>query len=415
MSSGPLDDVLIVFVALYPIVTAAGWVAGGLLFRLLDERNDAEPPPGGWPGVTVLIPAYNEEPVIATCIRAALAVDYPALEILVLDDGSQDATVSVARAAGGRDQRLVVVPDPVNRGKAARLNIGFERAAHELVVVTDADTHLHPQALKLLVARLSRSQRIVAVAGAPHVTNRRNLLSALQTLEAAAIIGLVRRTQAVTGRVGTVAGVLALFRRGPVLAVGGFDGRMATEDIDLSWRLLLAGWHTTYEPSALVGMEVPSTIRALWAQRRRWARGQGEVLHTQLRTVAAWRNRRVWSLALEATASLLWVSALTLGLVLATIEAVGGHASPVLGFAPAWGVAIAVIGLVQLAFALGIEAGYDRRAALAYLLGPLYVVLFWLVSALAALCSEIPALVHGPRERHVVWDIPREAEPMQES
>ena len=61
---------------------------------------------------------------------------------------------------------------------------------------------------------------------------------------------------------------------------------MSTEDIDLSWRLLLAGWHTSYEPGALVGMEVPSDMRALWAQRRRWARGQGEVC-TPLREVCA--------------------------------------------------------------------------------------------------------------------------------
>ena len=56
-----------------------------------------------------------------------------------------------------------------------------------------------------------------------------------------------------------MAGVLGIFRRDAVLAVGGYDGRMATEDIDLSWRLLLAGWHTQFEPNALVGMEVPIT------------------------------------------------------------------------------------------------------------------------------------------------------------
>ena len=141
--------------------------------------------------------------------------------------------------------------------------------------MTDADTHLHPLAVKLLVARLSRSARMAAVAGAPHVTNRRNLLCAMQALEAASIIGLIRRTQAVAGRVGVVAGVLGLFRREAVLGVGGYRGEMATEDIDLTWRLLLAGWHTSYEPEALVGMEVPANLRALWAQRRRWARRAG--------------------------------------------------------------------------------------------------------------------------------------------
>src|SRR5947207_13449249 len=105
-------------------------IAGGVVFRLLDGRVAV----GGvtaWPGVTLLIPAFNEELVIGTCVRAGLAVDYPALEILVLDDGSTDQTARVATAAAAGDPRVNVVRDPANRG----INLGFERAAHELVAV----------------------------------------------------------------------------------------------------------------------------------------------------------------------------------------------------------------------------------------------------------------------------------------
>jgi poly-beta-1,6-N-acetyl-D-glucosamine synthase len=275
VSTGSALALLLAFVGCYPVVTAAIWVAGGLLYRVFDEPIQAGPPPGGWPGVTILMPAYNEGQVITGCVQAARAVDYPELEVLVLDDGSTDDTVAAAAAAAGDDARVEVVQDPVNRGKSDRLNLGFQRARHELVVVTDADTHLHPLAIKLLVARLCRSPLVAAVAGAPHVTNRHNLLCAMQMIEVASIIGLIRRTQALAD-VSVVAGVLGLFGRDPVLAVGGYRAEMATEDIDLSFRLLLAGWHTSYEPNALVGMEVPSTVRALWAQRRRWARGQAK-------------------------------------------------------------------------------------------------------------------------------------------
>jgi biofilm PGA synthesis N-glycosyltransferase PgaC len=403
----PLVELLIGYVALFPIATAGVWVAGGLLFRLLDESNDAALPADGWPGVTVLVSAFNEEKVIGTCVRALLAVDYPELEVLVLDDGSSDGTAVAATAAGAGDPRMEVVRDAVNRGKAERLNLGFHRARHDLILVTDADTHLDPAAVKLLVARISRSPLIVAVAGAPKVTNRRNVLNAMQILEASSIIGLIRRTQALSGRVAVVAGVLGLFRREPVLAVGGYDGRMATEDIDLTWRLLLAGWHTTFEPAALVGMEVPSTLDGLWAQRRRWARGQGEVLRTQLRMVARWRNRRVWPLGFEAVASLVWVIAFAFGLAAAIIGFVVGSRPSILHYGFAWGIAVAVVATLQLAFALGIDARYDRRAALAFLLGPIYPIAFWLVSGVAALRAEIPALFHGPREHRVVWDIQR--------
>ena len=283
-------------------MTAAVWIAGGVLFRLFDERREAYVPEGGWPGVTVLIPAYNEEQVIATSVRAALDADYPELEVLVLDDGSTDGTAAAARAAAARDPRCEVLRDPVNRGKAVQLNTGFARARHELVVVTDADTHMMPHALRRLAARIEQSPLVAAVAGAPHVTNRTRLICAMQVLEAASIIGLIRRTQSLSGRVGIVAGVLGMFRRERVLAVGGYDARMSTEDIDLTWRLLMAGWHTAYEPYALVGMQVPSTARALWAPRTRWARGQGEILHEHLRAVTGWRNHRMWALALESVA-----------------------------------------------------------------------------------------------------------------
>ena len=403
-----LAELLLAFVALWPVCTAATWVAGGLVFRFLDERHAVEEPAGGWPGVTVLIPAYNEEAVIATSVRAAIAVDYPELEVIVLDDGSTDATETAALEAIAGDPRCRFLRDPVNHGKAHRLNIGMSEARHELVAVTDADTHMHPEALKLLVARMCRSPLLAAVAAAPHVTNRGRVLTAMQVLEAASIIGLIRRTQSLTGRVGVVAGVLGLFRRDRVLAVGGYDSRMATEDIDLSWKLLLRGWHTAYEPRALVGMQVPESVGALWMQRKRWARGQGEVLHVHFDEVRRWRNRHMWLLAFEGLASLLWVAVLALALVVAALGILAGLGENVFGFALGWGVAIALVALIQTTVALTLEHPYDRSIFRALLLGVLYPVAYWIISGLAALRSEVGSLFRGPSERSVVWNIPRQ-------
>jgi poly-beta-1,6-N-acetyl-D-glucosamine synthase len=403
-------DVLLAVVALYPVMTAALWIAGGLMFRLWDERpsDPVLEPEGGWPGVSLLIPAYNEEAVIATSVRAALNSDYPHFEVLVLDDGSTDETEAAAIEAAAGDRRLRVLRDPINRGKAEQLNAGFARARHGLVMVTDADTHMHPQAIRYLVARLESSPVLAAVAGGPHVTNRDGVICAMQVLEAAAIIGLIRRTQSLTGRVGIVAGVLGVFRRDRVMAVGGYDGRMATEDIDLTWRLLIAGWQTAYEPRALVGMQVPSNLPALWAQRKRWARGQGEVLHSHLRDVCRLRNHRMWLLGLESLASLIWVICLLFALVLTVLNLVfGQHLGP-FGLGRAWGVAISVVATVQLIVALALRHPYDHWGVRAMLLGPLYPLLFWIVSASAAINQQIAALIRGPRERRVVWDIPRE-------
>jgi biofilm PGA synthesis N-glycosyltransferase PgaC len=403
-------EILLAFVALWPVVTAAVWIAGGLIFRGLDEHASEPLPERDWPGVTILIPAYNESAVIAKCIASARAVDYPQLEIIVLDDGSTDDTEAAALAGAGDDERCRVRRDSVNRGKAEQLNIGFREARHGLVAVTDADTHVHPEALKLLVARMERSQLVAAVAGAPHVTNRGRVIQALQVLEAASIIGLIRRTQSLTGRVGVVAGVLGLFRRERVLAVGGYESRMATEDIDLTWKLLLAGWHTAYEPRALIGMQVPSTLPALWAQRKRWARGQGEVLNTHLGEVMHWRNRGMWLISFESVASMIWIVALAASFVVAVLAAVfRDYGSDLLGFGLAWGIAIAVLATIQLIVALSLETSYDPTSWRAFLVAVVYPIAFWLVSGLAALHSQTVALVRGPQERRVVWDIPRQS------
>ena len=402
-----LAEILLLVAALYPVITAAVWSAGGALFALTDERHAGATPAGGWPAVSVLIPAYNEEKVIATSVRAALAADYPHMELLVLDDGSADDTSAAARKAASGDPRATVVRDDVNRGKADRLNIGFRLARHELVIVTDADTHMHPQALRFLVARMASSPKLAAVAGAPHVTNRTTLLSAMQVLEAMAIIGLIRRAQALTGRVGVVAGVLGIFRRDAVLDVGGYDARMATEDIDLTWRLLLAGWHTGYEPEALVGMQVPSRLSPLWKQRRRWARGQGEVLHLHGREALRWRNRRMWVLPLESVLSLGWIILLFTSWALLALSLATGSFSD-FGFGLAWGIAICVVATTQTFTALLIEDNYDHRLWRAFLLGPLYPLAYWMISGAAALTEETVAVVRGPRDRRVVWDIPRE-------
>ena len=401
-------EVLLGFVALYPVMTAALWIAGGILFKLIDERNYSEIPAGGWPGVTILIPAYNEEAVIATSIGAALACDYPSLEVLVLDDGSKDDTAGAARAAAGGDPRCEVVRDEVNRGKAERLNIGFARARHDLILVTDADAHLHPAAVRHLVERLNRSPMVAAVAGGPFVTNRGYLIAALQVLEAAAVIGLIRRTHSLTGRVGVVAGVCGLFRRDAVLAVGGYDDKMATEDIDLTWRLLLAGWHTAYAPDALVGMEVPTTVKALWAQRKRWARGQGEVLHRYLTTTLRWRHHKLWLLSFESVLSLLWCVGLVVSLVLAVLNVLFGRDLGFFAFGLAWGVAISVVATVQLIIAMWLRYRYDHWGPRSLLVASIYPAIFWIASAVATLHSQLRAVFTGPREKRVVWDVPRE-------
>ncbi|MHC5258051.1 glycosyltransferase family 2 protein [Streptomyces sp. UC4497] len=401
-------DLLLTFLAFYPVVTGAAWMVGGVIFRLGQEKPSLVTPTGGWPGVTVLVPAYNEEKVIGGCVAALRDVDYPDLEILILNDGSKDATVAAARAAAAGDARITVHDDGTNLGKADRLNDGFRMAGNELVLVTDADTHLHPDAVRHLVARMQRSPRYAAIAGSPRVTNRRGVITVMQMLETASLIGLMRRTHALAGRVGTVAGVLGLFRRDVVLAAGGYDPKMATEDIELTWRLLKAGHLTGFEPNALVGMEVPQSVRSIWAQRTRWSRGQGEVLRTHLRWV--WRPGHwpLWPIAAEALLSYVWVVMLLIATVYGLVHVIL-HPDDAAGFRwmLAWGVGIAVIAMVQIIVATVIDLRLDPKLPYACLLLPIYPLAYWTINALAAIVAQTQGLVRGPRKKRVVWDLER--------
>ena len=99
--------------------------------------------------------------------------------------------------------------------------------------------------------------------------------------------------------------------------------------------------------------------------------------------------------------------ALVLAVVAAVLEALFGGVSTLFGFGLQWGIAIAVVCTAQLLFALGVQARYDRRAVLAFALGPLYPLGYWMLAAAAALRAELPALWRGPGGSGVTWNIPR--------
>lgn len=125
-------------------------------------------PPGGpegeWPAVSLLIPAFNEEAVLDDRIRNALAMDYPAgrLEVVVGSDGSTDATGAIARDYSGRGVRLLDYD--LRRGKATVLNESMPELRGEIVLMTDANTMIDPDALRKLV-RWFRDPTVGAVCG----------------------------------------------------------------------------------------------------------------------------------------------------------------------------------------------------------------------------------------------------------
>ncbi|MBI5720449.1 MAG: glycosyltransferase family 2 protein [Burkholderiales bacterium] len=284
------------------VVRYVAFVAGSLLGGLRDDADaDAEgnvpagergAGPAGrlpWPLVTIVVPAYNEGPVIRQSIRSLLRLDYPCFEVLVVDDGSSDDTYPRALEASRGHGRVRVIRK-ANGGKASALNVGLAHARGTLVLNMDADSKLSGNALRACV-RHFRDPSVGAVAGNIKVVNRENLATRLQAIEYIHGLGLERRAQDAIKAVSVIGGPLGMFRRDALREVGGYDSDTFAEDRDVTLKLLARGWLVTYEPQAMAWCESPSRWLDLLGQRYRWTRG----------TVQAVRKHRRWLWSLRTS------------------------------------------------------------------------------------------------------------------
>ncbi len=223
------------------------------------------------PTVSVLIAAFNEQPVIARTIAAVLANKSQPLEIIVVDDGSQDGTGDeVERVYGDHPQVRLV--RQANSGKATALNSAIALSRGDVLVCLDADTLFTPDTLGNLVRHFD-DNRIGAVAGNVKVGNRVNMWTRWQALEYITSQNLDRRAYALLNAITVVPGAVGAWRRSAVLAAGGFRTDTLAEDMDLTWRLRRAGWRIENDSQALGFTETPDSLTTLFRQRFRWSFG----------------------------------------------------------------------------------------------------------------------------------------------
>ncbi len=227
------------------------------------------------PKVAVLIPAYNEEKVIERTVRAALNSNYPNLFVIVIDDGSKDRTLEVARRAFSAESsagKVLILTKP-NAGKAEALNYGIEHIRDaELFVGIDADTVIASDAIARLVPHFI-NPKVGAIAGNAKVGNRVNLWTRWQALEYITSQNFERRALDVLGAVSVVPGAIGAWRVSAVREAGGYHIDTVAEDADLTMALLRRGYRVEYEDMALAYTEAPTNANGLMRQRFRWSFG----------------------------------------------------------------------------------------------------------------------------------------------
>jgi biofilm PGA synthesis N-glycosyltransferase PgaC len=371
-----LYTVAIAFYGLYPIITSLIYIVTAVLYYFRRPVASPDLPENELPFVSVIIPAYCEENVIERSIEGVLQLDYPTFELIVVNDGSTDRTADKVRKYL-HDPRVRLVDKKVNEGKAMALNDAIICARAELILIMDADAVPDEKLLRRMVPHF-QSGRVGAVAGNPRVRNANNVLSKLQAVEFSSVIGLMRRAQRIWGRVMCVSGVVGMFRKSALIDCGMFSPGMATEDIDLTWKLQSKFYDIRYEASALVWMIVPDSVDVWWKQRKRWALGLGQVLRRHASVFTDWRRRRMHPLYIECLLSYLWsLTFITVTVFWVFCYAVGHPprgGSPIPNF---WGMLLYTFCLVQLACGTWLDSKYDPEIVQHFPVSIIYPTFYW--------------------------------------
>ncbi len=224
---------------------------------------------------SILIPAYNEEQSIASCLNSLISVAYEDKEIIVVDDASTDLTVQVVERF--QDKGIVLVRREKNGGRAAALNFGLQKAAGDVIITTDADTVVPAGWLQRFAACLEQHD-VVAVGGAYQAYNKeKSLVNATSILDQ--ILNGVFKKSLIPNK---LSGVNSAIRRSVLLHFGGFnENSWWSEDSELGWKLEKAG-RVVYDSGNVVSTQYPETWRGIWRRKFYWGYAMGLKFREQM-------------------------------------------------------------------------------------------------------------------------------------
>lgn len=377
------------FVILYPVIVSMVWIIGSVFFSIQRRQVPLINLHEGKPAdlVSVLIPAHNEADMLESVVVSVADMTYSKIELILINDGSQDATLSVMRRLVQKYKQqfpVKIVDVQPNKGKANALNQGAQIAHGKFLLCLDADCYVDRHVLEPMLAQFYNNPRVGAVGGKPIVRNRTSILGRLELLEYVGVIDIIKRGQAfVTGHITTVSGVVVAYRKEALADVGWWNTDAITEDIDVTWRLYHHQWQVVYCPQSVAWILVPEHIKDLVHQRRRWARGGFEVLFRNRGMLVTGRLSEQW-LLLDMILSDLWaISCAFVTLFYLMMVAFTGDLimDGVILFL------LLLISLVQFIIGYTDSKKSDFISWQDLLLLPLYVVFYWFINLISCLTA----------------------------
>jgi len=258
-----------------------------------------------WPRVSVVVCSYNGARTIGDCLDGLARLDYPDYEVIVVDDGSRDATAAIAHRYAP-----VLIQTP-NRGLSHARNAGLAAATGEIVAYIDDDARPDPQWLRYLAATFMSTAH--AGVGGPNIAPPGDgpIAECVARAPGGPVHVLLNDREAEH-----IPGCNMAFRKSSLEAIGGFDPqfRTAGDDVDVCWRLLARGWTLGFHPAALVWHHRRNSLRTYWRQQigygraeamleRKWpekyngpghVRWAGRIYGLGLTRLLGWRPARIY-------------------------------------------------------------------------------------------------------------------------
>lgn len=264
---------------------------GGFLWKNELSKENHKISEDKLPSVSILIPARNEEKVIGKLIHGLLQLKYPEekMEIIVINDGSEDRTEDIVRNFASKDKRLRILNTPKNesgRGKGDALNRGLKESKNDVIAVYDADNVPESGSLYKLCVALLSEKKLAACAGKFRAYNKgRNLLTRLINIESIAFQWIIQAGRWLSLRISFIPGTNFVIWRKLLEELGGWDSKALTEDSELTFRIYERGYRVKFLPIATSWEQEPERLETWIRQRTRWAIGNSYIISKYLKKI----------------------------------------------------------------------------------------------------------------------------------
>lgn len=264
---------------MYPFLFLSMFFEMLLLVSFFENRKkiddeEAEYTFSEYPTVTVAVPCWNEERTLAATLDSLMALEYPKdkLSIYVVDDGSTDNTLAIAKEYEVRFPGTITAIHKANGGKHTAVNVALERSTSDFFGCLDADSFVAPHTLTTIIGYFMRDPYTMAVTPCIHIRNPKTFIQRMQAIEY--LMGVfTRKMFGSLDAIQVTPGPFSIFRKEVFQKIGNYHKAHNTEDFEITLRMHRAHLKIANSHKALVYTVGPATAKGFFYQRLRWARG----------------------------------------------------------------------------------------------------------------------------------------------